>query len=581
MNVIPADKPEHTFTGKVVLGRYHVILPLAKGGQGVVHLARAEGAAGVARPVVIKRVLGPLAGDKQARARFVREARITARLRHPDIVSIVEFERESDDSYLMVLEYVHGYDLWRWARFVQLMRGELPAHLVAYVGTRVLDALHYSHSQRNPDGAPTPVIHGDVSGGNVLIDVTGQIKLTDFGIAAVAAKGRDNDGHEQGLQGKLGYIAPELFRGALSSPASDIYACGVLLHTLLAGNNEFQAPDVESAEARALRHVATPLDSVRDDVSSAAAQVIERALAKDPEARFQSAAAFAGELRRAFALDLAETREEFARVVERDFEDPSFAEKMNVRSLRQIDAAWRRQDTDVPSDSLMPLRSSSPSHFPLARPSMQPTRHESMKAHGPAEPAAVHQIGDSARAGRRRLELLGWSAALSLLVALLIVMVVTRLGPSDDARVVYVEAQPVAAGVRDTASARDVQETASAAAEAPLAEGQRPSAEAPSTATNRRPAVHENQLTERFARRRAEVSQCFRGHALAAPAQLSIAFEVDPGGRVQRAELEPSALRESALGACLLRVAESTQFGAQRGYLRFHIPVNAHSHDRR
>ncbi|HEX6244346.1 MAG TPA: serine/threonine-protein kinase, partial [Polyangiales bacterium] len=226
MNLTDAGNSEQTFTGQVVLGRYHVVLPLGKGGQGQVHLARAEGAAGVARPVVIKRVLGPFARDPHTRARFIREARITARRRHPDIVSIVEFERESDDSYLMVLEYVHGYDLWRWARYVQMTRGELPARLLAYVGTRVLDALHYSHSLRNPDGSPTPVIHRDVSAGNVLIDVTGQIKLTDFGIAAVAAKGSDGDGHEQGLQGKLGYIAPELFGGALSSPASDVYACG-------------------------------------------------------------------------------------------------------------------------------------------------------------------------------------------------------------------------------------------------------------------------------------------------------------------------------------------------------------------
>src|SRR4051812_26985809 len=115
MTVPSADKGEQTFSGQVVLGRYHVVLPLGAGGQGMVHLARAEGAAGVARPVVNKRVLGPLANDKATRARFIREARITARLRHPDIVSIVEFERESDNSFLMVLEYVHGYDLWRWA----------------------------------------------------------------------------------------------------------------------------------------------------------------------------------------------------------------------------------------------------------------------------------------------------------------------------------------------------------------------------------------------------------------------------------------------------------------------------------
>lgn len=566
---------ERTFTGQVVLGRYHVVLPLGRGGMGEVHLARAEGAAGVARPVVIKRVLGPFARDKETRARFIREARITARLRHPDIVSIVEFERESDDSYLMVLEYVHGYDLWRWARFVQATRGQVPARLLAYVGTRVLDALHYSHSLRNPDGTPSPVIHRDVSAGNVLIDVTGQIKLSDFGIAAVLAKGGEGEAIDQGLQGKLGYIAPELFAGEQASPASDIYACGVMLHSLLGGKNEFQAIDVHSAEARARSHVPTPLDSVRNDVSPAVAEVIARALAKDPRARFSSAAAFASDLRRAFALDLAEVRDEFARAVERDFEDPLFAETMKVLSLREIDAAWRTQDGDAPSDSLKPSRASLPSLFPPA-PSHEATRPVRAKAPLPSNDVAAEQTALAPRAYARasKLELLIWSTAVAVLVALLIVLVVVRLRPSGDERVVYVEAQATAAPV---AQAAPPLASETAQVEAPSVVEPARGKTAPKVPA-RKLDDPGNQLTGHFAQRRAEVSACFQKQSEPAPAQLSIAFEVDPQGRVERAELDPESLNDSALGRCLLAIARSTRFGPQLGYLRFRIPVNARMH---
>ena len=157
-------------SGRIILGRYRLVMPLAKGGQGVVYLARGEGAAGFTLPVVIKRVLSPIAKDPEANERFVREARITAQLRHPDIVSILDFERESDDSYVMVLEYVHGYDLAKWRSFVRADGRRFDAALAAYITVRVLDALHYSHSMRAPNGEPTPIIHRDISPGNVLID---------------------------------------------------------------------------------------------------------------------------------------------------------------------------------------------------------------------------------------------------------------------------------------------------------------------------------------------------------------------------------------------------------------------------
>ena len=575
------DEPVHSpFTGEIVLGRYHVVLPLGKGGQGMVHLARAEGAAGVARPVVIKQVLAPFANDKRTRERFIREARITARLRHPDIVSIVEFERKNDNTYLMVLEYVHGYDLWRWAHFVQSTRKEVPARLLAYVGTRVLDALHYSHSLRDPDGAATPIIHRDVSAGNVLIDVTGQIKLTDFGIAAMVAPDEPTaDRTERSLQGKLGYIAHELFSGAAASASTDIYACAVMLHGLLVGASELQAPDLESAELRARTHVPTRVDRLRSDVGAAAADVIARALEKDPAARFQTAAAFSGELRRAFSLDVAEMREEFAKVIEHDFEDPLFAQKMGVLSLRQVDAAWRKQDSEVSTDSLRPTKNPLASLFPTAAAEHEIAATKPLRARNQTTERTAHvdaQLLDT----RRRYEAWGWSAAVAALVALLAVVVGMRGRVSTDSRVLYVEAQPVAATTAAPVEEQGPPEPHGSAA-APSA-SVKPTRGKPRTADRAANMDPSSALTERFARRRPEVSRCFREHAIAqAPAKLAVAFEIDPQGKVEHAELEPHTLAATKLGACLLSISLSTRFGAQPGYMRFRIPISAQTYGER
>ncbi|HEX6245645.1 MAG TPA: hypothetical protein VFZ61_32195, partial [Polyangiales bacterium] len=254
------------------------------------------------------------------------------------------------------------------------------------------------------------------------------------------------------------------------------------------------------------------------------------------------------------------------------------AQKMNVLALREIDAAWRRQDADAPSDSLKPVRGSLPSLFPKA----EPTRHVRAKS-GPFAAApdgrdAAEAQPASVRSGRT--EVWAWSAAVSLLVALVVVLAVTRLRPAGGEGVVYVEAQPAESQARAAASEPNAPAAANQAPAArtsePVPAVTTPTARAPQTTPKL--ATSEHRLTERFAQRRADVSRCFREQAAEAPEQLALAFEVDPRGAVERAEIEPAALSETPLGACLLQVARATQFGPQSGYLRFRIPVNARAH---
>src|SRR5690606_26751544 len=142
---------------------------------------------------------------------------------------------------------------------------------------------------------------------------------------------------KRGIQGKLSYIAPELYRGAPPSAQTDLYAAAVMLHQLLVGKNEFQAKDLVSSAMLALQHVPTPVSQVRSDVSEAASRAIARALSKNPKERPQSARELGAELRKAFGLDLGDMPEKLSRAVRADFLDPRFPALAEVTDLATID----------------------------------------------------------------------------------------------------------------------------------------------------------------------------------------------------------------------------------------------------
>jgi eukaryotic-like serine/threonine-protein kinase len=128
-----SDSQTLDLLNQVVLGRYRVLRQLAHGGMGAVYLGRTEGAEGFARPVVIKRILPWLTEDKGVAEMFVREARILSNMQHPNIVSVLDFGQKGDGSYLMVLDYVHGYDLSEWQDYEVTERGNIPIDYALHI----------------------------------------------------------------------------------------------------------------------------------------------------------------------------------------------------------------------------------------------------------------------------------------------------------------------------------------------------------------------------------------------------------------------------------------------------------------
>ena len=590
----------------VVLGRYRILRAVGKGGMGVVYLGRTEGAAGFARPVVIKRIRQDLVQEEETLKMFVREARILANLTPPGIVSVVDFGEEQG-TYTMVLEYVHGYHLGQWLRYLIDEIGGMPVHFGLYIMANVLDALHYAHTFTRPDGTKITVVHRDVSPGNVLLDAQGNIKLLDFGIARTDESG-EYETQNIAFKGKLSFSPPESFSGSRPKPGGDVYSCAVTLHVLLTGENPFAAKTVSETLNRVMKSKAPRLSEVRSDVSEELADILQIALAKDPVDRYQSAEEFATALRSQYTKPDKEVRQELERAVHRDFMG-GIAEALGVESLEERDAAWRQFEDKEKKEgrgrSYHPLSSApaaqelrSNSSYAFSEPTDHMVTQPDSLIVDPGTPGALPiidqtvgmagQLPSTAAAASVALKIV---ALASLLIAgSAVVYVVTKEKAEPAPRFLVVaqrEATPLAVAA-PAASVVPAPGGSGAASAAPT-----PSASAPATAAGSAPAAARRTggastqaassgpdakaLTRRFQQRQGAVQGCFERHASSVEGRprISVRFNITKSGSVSGAQLIPGSIAGTAVGGCILGVARSTRFGPQPSAFSFSIPIAA------
>ena len=269
------------------LGKYVVVKHQAHGGMAEVYLGKQEQ---LDRYVAIK-VLHPfLAEDPGFVDRFLREARLVAALRHPNIVQVYDFDHnEALDIYYMVMEYINGPSLKK-----RLEEGPIPQRESALIAAAIADALDYAHRRE--------MVHRDIKPANIMFTAEGQPVLTDFGIARmVSVTGLTASG---AMVGTPAYMAPEIGTGDSGSPASDIYSLGVVLYQMLTGRLPFEA-DVPMGVI--LKHISDPVpypSQFVPDLLPSLEAVILRAMAKRPEDRFQTAGEMAQALREAIDVSL-------------------------------------------------------------------------------------------------------------------------------------------------------------------------------------------------------------------------------------------------------------------------------------
>lgn len=269
-----------------LLGRYRLMQRLARGGMAELFLAKATGIESFEKIVVLKRILPHLADDEEFIRMFLREAKLAATLNHPNIVSVHDIG-SVDGEYFFTMEYLHGENLRHIIARATEDGGKLPLEHALTIALGMAAGLDHAHRQVGFDGRPLGIVHRDVSPSNVIITDSGTVKVVDFGIATAAALTRAS--RHSTLKGKAGYMSPEQCRGARSDRRSDIFAIGLVLQELLVGHGAFEGV----AELNILQKIASgKIPSIRDawpQCPGPLADVLARALQRDPAKRFQTA----------------------------------------------------------------------------------------------------------------------------------------------------------------------------------------------------------------------------------------------------------------------------------------------------
>lgn len=278
------------------LGKYELIRRLAAGGMAEIFLARVAGSASE-KVVVLKRILPRYAEDEDFARMLVDEARLASTLQHPNIVQVYDTgaHPESGHSYF-TMEYVRGRDLRQLQRASQLRETPIPLEHAINIVIGVAAGLDYAHDHVGFDGRRMEIVHRDVSPSNVLVAYSGAVKLVDFGIAKAMAHSTVQQGK---LKGKIPYMSPEQCRGEPLDRRSDIFSLGTVLWELSTGKRLWKSP----RELTTLRRIANedaprPSRGVKGYPKDLE-RVLMRALKRNRDQRYQSAGAFAEDLRAA------------------------------------------------------------------------------------------------------------------------------------------------------------------------------------------------------------------------------------------------------------------------------------------
>ena len=260
-------------------GRYRILRKLGSGGMANVYLAEDED---LGRRVAIKILSERYANDESFNERFRREAKSAASLSHPNIVSIYD-RGEADGIPYIAMEVIEGRSL----KELILTRGPLPLATAIDYTHQILDALRFAH--RNG------IIHRDIKPHNILLGAENRAKVTDFGIARAGASQMTEVGS---IMGTAQYLSPEQARGAPVTAASDLYSVGIVLYEMLTGQVPFSGDSAIEIAMKHLNETPRPPSSLRPELTPELDQVVLRALAKNPEDRYQASEEFSADLDR-------------------------------------------------------------------------------------------------------------------------------------------------------------------------------------------------------------------------------------------------------------------------------------------
>ncbi len=299
-------------------GPYELLERIAVGGMAEVFRAKRTGVEGFEKIVAVKRILPHLSDNQEFVDMFIAEAKMVAGLAHPNIVQIFDLGR-IEKTYYIAMELVHGRDLRTILRRAKERNLRLPLDLAVHVVSKVAWALEFAHRKRDAKGRPMLIVHRDVSPQNILISFDGEVKLTDFGIAKAATKASITD--VGALRGKLLYMSPEQAWGKSLDRRSDLFSLGIVFYETITEQKPFLGNSDMSILETVRECQIQPPRAVNARVPERLENIALRALAKDPDDRYQDAGEMARDLERFLLERQPPTPAQLARLLELLFDE--------------------------------------------------------------------------------------------------------------------------------------------------------------------------------------------------------------------------------------------------------------------
>jgi len=265
--------------------------------MGRLYVAERTGAEGFRKVVALKRILPHLAQDAKLREMFITEARVAARLDHPDIITTFELG-EVDGNYFMSMEYLPGEDLAKILSRCSATQ-PMPIEVAATLAQRIAEGLHYAHELLDDDGRPANLVHRDVNPCNIVVTYYGAVKLLDFGVVKESAA--TSTTFSGVFRGSYAYCAPEQIESAPVDRRTDIFCLGIVLWECITGQRLFGGgTDVSNIDAVRSKRIEAP-STFRPEASVALDAIVMRCLSRDPARRYQSASDLSAALRQFLA----------------------------------------------------------------------------------------------------------------------------------------------------------------------------------------------------------------------------------------------------------------------------------------
>ena len=307
-------------------GKYQLLDKIAVGGMAELFRAKVTREYGFEKQVAIKKILPHLSDEGNLVKAFVDEAKLAALLQHENIVQIYDFGNMNGE-YFIAMEYLFGKDLRKLTYKAKEKAVPIDLENILYVISRICAGLDYSHNLKDLKGKPLNIIHRDINPQNIFITYEGQVKIIDFGIAKAAS--HNSTTHEGLIKGKLAYMSPEQAKGKKIDHRSDIFSTGIILYELLAGQRMFQGETLHIyAQVRDAAY--KPLESLVPDLPARLHDIVQHALAKEPDKRYQSCGEMLADLEECiYELSFRPHARHFANCV-KDFFKQEFAAEENA-----------------------------------------------------------------------------------------------------------------------------------------------------------------------------------------------------------------------------------------------------------